>query len=433
MDTRFCHGAFGCSSIQRRTAVVLLALAWSSPVFSGGVLAAVQSAELGQIPASPPPVSTQGEVQGAEPTATLKGGTMCFPRGAGLRCEPNNLATKMFGDRTPRLELIDGKGPLEYGKGRGLGSTYNSRWDAGFSVPLTAGRHSITVSFFLRSGSRVSQSERVGLAFVAVSGHAYSINSLVANPLAPNRWLPLVFDETDKTVVQTSDSPAGSLIHDAAATGDLAQVAAVLKDSPDLVFSKDKNGNTPLHWAAQNDHKDIVALLLASGADVNAQADNGTTPLHDAADKGNRDVVELLLASKADVNRRANNGATPLHKAASTGHKDVAELLLAHKADVNARAANGGVPLHDATYKSHRDVVEVLLANKADVNARMNNGLTPLHNAALNGNKDIVELLLANQADVNARDKKGATPLRDAMSNRHKVVAELLRERGGHK
>ena len=53
-------------------------------------------------------------------------------------------------------------------------------------------------------------------------------------------------------------------IHDAAQSGDLAKVKALLKDNPDLVSSKDNNGGTPLHMAALGGHKDIVELLVAT-------------------------------------------------------------------------------------------------------------------------------------------------------------------------
>lgn len=68
----------------------------------------------------------------------------------------------------------------------------------------------------------------------------------------------------------------------------------ILKEDPDLVFSKDSNGWTPLHFAAFNGHKDVVELLLASRADVNAKDNEGYTPLHWAAERGREDVVEFL-------------------------------------------------------------------------------------------------------------------------------------------
>jgi ankyrin repeat protein len=60
-------------------------------------------------------------------------------------------------------------------------------------------------------------------------------------------------------------------IHDAAQTGDLVRVKALLKDNPELVSSRDGPDDTPLHVAAQRGHKDVVELLLANKADVNAK------------------------------------------------------------------------------------------------------------------------------------------------------------------
>ena len=50
----------------------------------------------------------------------------------------------------------------------------------------------------------------------------------------------------------TTAPTSGTTIHDAAEAGDLATVKALLKDNPDLVFSKDdsNSGGTPLHIAA---------------------------------------------------------------------------------------------------------------------------------------------------------------------------------------
>ena len=128
-------------------------------------------------------------------------------------------------------------------------------------------------------------------------------------------------------------------IHDAARDGNLEKVKALIKNNPDLVFSKDDkyNGQTPLHAAASHDHNDVVELLLANKAEVNATNNDGDTPLHAAAFKGHKDVAELLLANKADVNARDNYGWTALHTAVLNRHKDMAELLLASNADVNAQ------------------------------------------------------------------------------------------------
>ncbi len=188
----------------------------------------------------------------------------------------------------------------------------------------------------------------------------------------------------------------GTAAHEAAKSGNLKKLEALLKANPGLVSGRDDLGYTPLHWAAENGHKD---------------------------------VAELLLTHKADADAEGNGGMTPLHMAAFRGHKEVAELLLAQKVDVNARNPNGNTPLYDAVQNSHKDVAELLLAHGADVMAKCESGNTPLHEAADRGNKDMVELLLANKADVNAKNSSGHTPLGVAHGEQ---VTELLRQHGGH-
>jgi hypothetical protein len=119
-------------------------------------------------------------------------------------------------------------------------------------------------------------------------------------------------------------------IHDAARSGDLEKVKSLVKEHPDLVSSQDElYGQTPLHIAAFNGHKDVAEFLLANGADVNAKAKNGSTPLHLAAAKGYNGIVELLLANKADVNALDNEGWSPMHSAIFWRQQGTADLLAA--------------------------------------------------------------------------------------------------------
>ena len=89
-------------------------------------------------------------------------------------------------------------------------------------------------------------------------------------------------------------SCAETRILNAARDGDLGKVQALLKDHPDLVFSKDNTGGTLLHVAAAKGYKDVAELLLANKADANAKNNGGATPLHYAALEDHKDVVKLL-------------------------------------------------------------------------------------------------------------------------------------------
>ena len=119
-------------------------------------------------------------------------------------------------------------------------------------------------------------------------------------------------------------------IHDAAKSGDLEKVKALLNDNPDLISSRDENAATPLHAAALMGHKDVAELLLANKADVNAKNNYGITPLEVSAIFGHKDVAELLLNNKAEVFIRDNYGNTALDMALSRGFTNIAELFRQH-------------------------------------------------------------------------------------------------------
>ena len=66
--------------------------------------------------------------------------------------------------------------------------------------------------------------------------------------------------------------------------------------------------------AVLTNQKEVTQLLLERGADINARAKDrdGGTPLHWAAAVGRKQLAELLVRAGADVNAKDNSGYTPL-------------------------------------------------------------------------------------------------------------------------
>ena len=111
------------------------------------------------------------------------------------------------------------------------------------------------------------------------------------------------------------------------------EVAAVLIDSPKLlVDAANPQGETALAMASLRGQQALAAKLVQRGAAINR---DGWSPLHYAAAGEDERMVAWLLQRGAAVNATAPNGNTPLMMAAQTGASASVEMLLAKGADVN--------------------------------------------------------------------------------------------------
>lgn len=158
----------------------------------------------------------------------------------------------------------------------------------------------------------------------------------------------------------------GISIHDAAANGEVALVAAMLDRDPALLESTNREGKakgkTPLHYAVTYGREEVVALLLDRGAQVNAADATGLTPLHIAATLDRTGEAELLLSRGADIEARDAFGDTPLHLAAIFGQTRILPVLAEHGADLYARNDHDQTPVQAARYYRKERAVAVFEA-----------------------------------------------------------------------
>lgn len=121
-------------------------------------------------------------------------------------------------------------------------------------------------------------------------------------------------DDVDETPV----GQLNELIHN----GDSVEALQVLKKFPDLAFKPDKDGMTPLHWAADSDNSEVMQALLkllgdsdAAKTRIDAKDADGNTALHFAVMSESQEMARLLVGAGANPDAENEDGETPLQLA----------------------------------------------------------------------------------------------------------------------
>jgi ankyrin repeat protein len=116
--------------------------------------------------------------------------------------------------------------------------------------------------------------------------------------------------------------------------GESLKVAKLLLDAKGVrIDIRNHAGETPLMMAALKGETDVAVALVAHGAAVQK---DGWSPLHYAATGGSPAIIRLLLSKGARLEARSPNGSTPLMMAARYGNEEAVDALLAAGADRSA-------------------------------------------------------------------------------------------------
>lgn len=220
-------------------------------------------------------------------------------------------------------------------------------------------------------------------------------------------------------------------VHDAAASGNVERVRALVESEPGLRDARDEVNMTPLHYAATEGATEVVRYLLDSGSPVDIGDNENSTPLDVAAVGGHMATVRLLVERGADVSHRDDNGMMPLFFAVYNGRSDVARYLVESGAEIDAVRPNGSTILHGAAFGDDVDLARMLIEAGANVNARNNALYTPLlSGAAGQGTRETLGLLIENGADVLDRQGFGESSLMYASARGDTQLMRYLIERG---
>jgi len=118
-----------------------------------------------------------------------------------------------------------------------------------------------------------------------------------------------------------------------AALNRCTDVAALLVEKGADVKAWNDARLSALHAAAYGGDPTIIELLLQNGAEINDQQNKfKATPLHMAAEEDHKAAVLMLIKHGADITATEVNGFTPLTRASFRLHKDMLTILFDHGA-----------------------------------------------------------------------------------------------------
>ena len=186
--------------------------------------------------------------------------------------------------------------------------------------------------------------------------------------MALKRRFAVVFGTVMLGVVLSAAAQPAALVADAARSGNLSAMRALLQQGAD-VNEAQGDGMSALHWAAERGDRAMAEMLVFAGADVDAVTRIGDySPLHIASTAGHTAVIQLLLEAGANVSAvTSSSGASALHFAAASGSAAAVVALLDTGADVDAlEGAWGQTPLIFAASLNRVETVRTLLARGAD-------------------------------------------------------------------
>jgi len=200
--------------------------------------------------------------------------------------------------------------------------------------------------------------------------------------------------------------------------GDEKKILDIFKASAEFDGRmEDDKGEMPLHKLARQGCMECVRELIDRSAknemvktDLNWQDKQGKTPIFYAAEYAQVKIVQLFLDRGSDVMVENNNGWTVLHSAVNADKLDVVEKILDHrickdeklkKELLEKQDKSQRVALHIAAFKSREgEMVALLLKNGADPNAKDASGNTGAKLAGKTGRRKSKELLEEHMAEV---------------------------------
>eukprot|EP01094_Clydonella_sp_ATCC50884_P025889 TRINITY_DN6957_c0_g1_i2.p1 TRINITY_DN6957_c0_g1~~TRINITY_DN6957_c0_g1_i2.p1 ORF type:complete len:923 (-),score=250.99 TRINITY_DN6957_c0_g1_i2:58-2484(-) len=208
---------------------------------------------------------------------------------------------------------------------------------------------------------------------------------------------------------------ASTPLHQICKDGNIVQLTALLKKSPECVNKVDKaTGYSPLLVALCMNNLEVASELIKFHADTSYVAPDGTSTLHAlmaVTDKRIDLFYNILRKLQVDdPNIADHDGETPLHRAVLVGNEAGILFLRSKKADVNAQNKRGETPLHVAARSGESKLIDLLISMGADASIEGDRG-PPASVAKRSGHKSIASMLKEKALQGPVKVESSAAPV----------------------
>ncbi|KAG1693079.1 hypothetical protein DVH05_023860 [Phytophthora capsici] len=214
-----------------------------------------------------------------------------------------------------------------------------------------------------------------------------------------------------------------------------------------------RRGRTPLHIAAARGDVAVVAYLIRHGAEQDIVDDQGQNAFHHAAANGHTAVTLVLLheneaakmesltttvdksmQSNGTTDNALSDGAQQTKQAGSNDIGSTAEIMEQDESngfDINREDLKGNTALHLAAMSPSercQKMLQLLLENGADPNRANWFGYTPLHLfcSHQNGPASLINAFIEHGINIHAQSLDGSTALHLAIGRGSEDVAVAL-------
>jgi len=275
--------------------------------------------------------------------------------------------------------------------------------EGGYSVLHSAMNHPENFKALLDAGVDVDQKDSVGKTIIQCAA-AYGRTDLVKMLLARGASIVETQDHSDHYL-----SPLSS---------------AIMSNHQDIVLmmlaaGAEKNhvgldGKTAWHHLAHKGDEDLIKILDLPKFSSGRKDRQGDSPIQYAAAAGNIVTARAMLDDGAPIDATGHDGKPAVYRACEFGKMDMVIFLASRGAKLTHVDERGRTILHLCAEKSstddEQDKALLGFCPKGLLDQKDERGNTPLHTAGKNRNETLFELLKQQGADPMITNDKGKVP-----------------------